>query len=354
MSAFENNSGKVNSAVFKEELLPFSGALRKEVLCGPKFGVDTSIIDLKNGLAMAVCSDPLSLIPSLGMKASAWLSVHLPANDMATTGYAPKYAQVVLNLPTSLSRKDFAEYWQHIHQQCEQLGIAITGGHTGQVEGQNSTISGGGTMFLTAPKESLLSSNNAQSGDAIIVSKSAALSSTAILAMAFPETVKEKLGAEIQQKAANNFWSISVLKEAMIAAKTLIPNKEIHAMHDVTEGGVLGAISEMAQASDCGFSVNNDSLPIHQEVQEVADLFEIDPRFSIGAGSMIMSVKPGNEERLISTLKAENIEATVVGHFTERDKGQQLIENGEEKTFSFNGTDPYWEAFFKAFNAGWK
>src|SRR5690606_17824174 len=130
-----------------------------------QFGVDTSIVDLQNGLAMAMCSDPLSLIPSLGMKASAWLSVHLPANDMATTGQAPQYAQFVLNLPPTLSRKDFAEYWQHIHQQCEALGIAITGGHTGQVEGQNSTISGGGTLFLTAPKESLLSSNNAQAGD---------------------------------------------------------------------------------------------------------------------------------------------------------------------------------------------
>src|SRR5690606_4268794 len=123
-------------------------------------------------------------------------------------------------------------------------------------------------------------------------------------------------------------------------------------MHDVTEGGVLGAISEMAQASQCGFCVNNDTLPIHDEVQTVADLFEIDPRFSIGAGAMIMAVKPGHEEALLSALQAENIETTVVGNFTERDCS--LVENGEENPFQFDGTDPYAEAFFEALNAGWK
>ncbi len=352
MGAFEDQSGKVGAKIFKEDLLNHCGASRPEVIQGPSFGVDTSIIDLGNDLALVVSSDPLSLIPSLGMEISAWLSVHLLANDMSTTGFAPQYAQFVLNLPTSLSRADFKVYWGFIDQLCKAQNIAITGGHTGQISGQESTIAGGGTMFLTAPKTKILTSNGAKAGDTIVVTKSAALSSTSLLAMAFPKTVKEKLGREIQQKAAENFWKISVLKEGKIAASTLQANLDLHAMHDVTEGGVLGALDEMAQASALGFEVTADLIPIEPEVQKVAGLFEIDPLVSIGAGSMIIAVAPEAESILLNSLKSAGIPATAIGCFT-GSVTKIIIKNGSLKEFNFDGTDPYWAAFYNAYSAGW-
>jgi hydrogenase maturation factor len=354
MGAFEDQTGKINAAIFKEDLLSNCGAEREEVICGPDFGVDTAIIRLGNGQALAVSSDPLSLIPSLGMKVSAWLSVHLLVNDMSTTGFAPQYAQFVLNLPPSISREQFQEYWGYIHSLCEELGIAITGGHTGQIPGQESTIAGGGTLFLQAPEHQLLSSSNACAGSSIIVSKQAALSSTSLLAMAFPETVKKHCGEKVQQLAAANFWKLSVLQEALIARQTLKANETLFAMHDVTEGGVLGAIDEMASASGCGFKVEVDKLPITPEVRSVAKVFEIDPFFSTGAGSMLMSVKSGHEEKLIKQLNESGIPAVKVGEFTKAPQKILLTESGEKKPFEFNGIDPYWAAFFKALNASWK
>jgi hydrogenase expression/formation protein HypE len=78
-------SGKIEHGDFDGIILPRCGAVRGEVLTGPAFGTDVSVVDLKNGLGLAMTSDPLSLIPSLGLQESAWLSVHLMANDMATT-----------------------------------------------------------------------------------------------------------------------------------------------------------------------------------------------------------------------------------------------------------------------------
>ncbi len=354
MGAFEDNFGKIGSRIFKEELLPFTGATRKELLRGPAFGVDTAVIDLGNGQAMAVSSDPLSLIPAMGMEASAWLSVHLLVNDMVTTGHSPQFAQFVLNLPPTLSQADFAEYWQHLHRLCQQMDIAISGGHTGQIEGQNSTIAGGGTMFLTAPRDTILTSDKARPGDLIVVTKEAALSSTAILALCFPETVSQALGAVVQKKLAANFRQLSVRNEALLAAQILSPIEELTAMHDVTEGGILGAIGEMAQASRCGFKVENDLIPISEEVQALCRLFDIDPRLSIGAGSMIMAVNQGSEEKLLAALREENIPATVVGRFTPATAGLTLVENDKEKEFDFSGEDPYWQAFFKALKNGWQ
>lgn len=352
MTAFEDFSGKVSSRVFKDELMNLCGAERQEVICGPAFGVDTAIVDLGDGQALAVSSDPLSLIPSLGMKVSAWLSVHLLANDMSTTGFAPQFAQFILNLPPSISQEQFAEYWGFIHEICRELGIAITGGHTGQVPGQESTIAGGGTMFLKAPKDQLLSSNQAQAGDSVILTKHAAISSTAILAMAFPQTVMDTFGKEIQEKASSNFWKLSVLQEALIAARTLKPREELHAMHDVTEGGVLGALTEMAEASGLGFLLDLDEISVPDEVRKVAQLFEIDPLISVGAGAMLMSVRAGFEEKLIRALGENGIPATVIGTFTAETSKLIQQENGAVDEVGFNGKDPYWEAFFKAVEVG--
>lgn len=354
MSAFDDNFGKINSRLFKELLLPKSGKKRKEVSKGPAYGVDVSVIELGDNRALAVSSDPLSLIPSLGLKESAWLSVHLLINDMATTGFAPQYAQFVLNLSPGISRETFEEFWGHIHHFCKESGVSITGGHTGQIEGQESTIPGGGTMFLTAPADQIITSDGAEPGDVIIVTKEAALLSSSILAMSFPETVKNKLGEEVLEKARENFYRTSVLEDALAAAAVLKPNQELKAMHDVTEGGLLGAICEMAGASGCGFEVENEKIPVEEVPRKINGLFEIDPRYCVGAGSMIMAIKPGTEEKLLSHFESKSVPAAVVGQMTTKDSGFKNIVEEKEKEVIFDGTDPYWGAFFKALNEGWK
>ena len=102
-------TGKIQNNFFKSRVFPYCGKIRSEVMVGPEYGVDTSIVQLPNGLAMALTSDPLSLIPTLGLQESAWLSVQLMANDMATTGFAPQYAQFVLNLHSRLTAEDFEQ-----------------------------------------------------------------------------------------------------------------------------------------------------------------------------------------------------------------------------------------------------
>lgn len=353
-NAFDHFSGKITATALEKVLLPKSGYARKDVILGPKHGVDTAVIDLGHNLGLAVSSDPLSLIPTIGPKASAWLSVHLMANDMATTGFAPQYAQFVLNLPPQLSDAAFEEYWHYIHLFCKDIGVAITGGHTGRIEGQNSAISGGGTMFLTAPLDQIITSNGAGPGDVIVMTKETAMNSSAILAMSFPETVKTQLGAEVYDQACEDFYNTSVLGEAVLATEILEHKAELKAMHDATEGGVLGATYEMAQAAGCGFIINSDKLPVGYAQKAITDFFNIDHRFCVGAGAMLMAVKQGTEEKLIKHLHKNAIKATIIGEMTEVKKGYKIIENGEEKDFAYDGVDPYWEAFFKAYKNGMK
>ena len=347
-------SGKISGGGFEQIILPKCGYKRAEVTSGPAFGVDVSVINLPGGLGLALTSDPLSLIPSLGLQESAWLSVHLMANDMATTGFAPMYAQMVLNLPPTLSEEDFATYWGYIHKYCDAIGVAITGGHTGAIEGQNSTIAGGGTMLLTAPANEILLSHKAEAGNVIIVTKECALSSAALLAMCFPETVKNKLGTEVYHQGCELFYQTSSLLDALMATGMQTRDNGVTAMHDVTEGGVLGAIYEMAVASGNGVRVNNEQLPLGDAQQSICNLFGIDSRFCIGAGSMVIAAKPDHADQILQRLTQSHIKATVVGEFTSREQGYQLIENGTESDMPYYSKDPYWDAFFTAYKNGWK
>lgn len=346
--------GKIEHHLFEQFIYNKCGHPRKEVIAGAQFGVDVSVVDLHGGMAMALTSDPLSLIPSLGLQESAWLSVHLMANDMATTGYAPMYGQFVLNLPSSFSKNDFKVYWEYIHKFCSEIKIAITGGHTGFIEGQNSTIAGGGTLVTVAPKNKILLSKSAKSGNVILVTKSCAISSAAILAMSFPETVKDKAGTEIYQHACNSFYHTSSLQDALIAVGENNEHFEITAMHDVTEGGVLGAIYELATASGNGAIIYNDKLPIGEVQAKVCNIFDLDPRYCIGAGSMIITCEKEVSGEVISRLAESNIPCVEVGELCEKKNGITLIENDKKSDLKYREQDPYWAAFFNALKQGWK
>lgn len=346
-------TGKITRPFFKQFLDEKCGEKRPEVTVGPEFGVDVCIINLPNGQAMAMASDPLSLIPTLGLRESAWLSVHLAANDIATTGFAPLYAQLVLNLPSQFSQKEFQIYWDYIHQFSLEAGIAITGGHTGFIEGQNSTIAGAGTFVTIAKQDQLLTSKFAEPGNAILITKSCAISSTAILAKSFPDTVRNKTGIENYHNARESFYDISVLKDALTAVDGEKQN-EVTAMHDVTEGGVLGAIYEMAIASDNGAIIYNDKLPIGETQSLICDVFSLDPRYCIGAGAMIITCKKDAASTIIIQLNENNIPCTEVGMITETSHGIKLEEHGKLSDLTYSEKDPYWEAFFYALKSGWK
>lgn len=346
--------GKIEKDLFEAFIAHQCGYPRSEVIAGPEFGVDVSVVDLGNDKAMTLTSDPLSLIPSLGLEESAWLSVHLMANDMATTGFAPMYGQFVLNLPSTFSEVEFQRYWSYIHRYCQKLEMTITGGHTGFIEGQHSTIAGGGTFISIAPKKNIRLSKYAQPGNVILVTKSCAISSAAILAMSFPETVKAKAGHEIYHRACESFYQTSSLPDALAAVGENASDSAVTALHDVTEGGVLGAIYEMAIASGNGVRVFNDHLPISEAQATICKIFELDPRYCIGAGSMIIACEKDATDTVIARLHSEQIPCVAVGEFCPKEEGVTLVDSEYTRPLTYFDQDPYWAAFYKAIKLKWK
>src|SRR6058998_1210123 len=121
--------GKAGQSILESVIYRSLGASSSQLIVGPAFGADNSILRLGRGRVLVATSDPLSYIPSLGPEASAWLSVHLLASDLTTSGFSPQFGLFDFNLPPTLSDANFAKYWRSFHKECKQLGLSIIGGH---------------------------------------------------------------------------------------------------------------------------------------------------------------------------------------------------------------------------------
>lgn len=290
-------------------------------------------------------TDPVSLIPSLGPKESAWLSVHALASDVATSGVPPRYALFDLNLPPSLSDELLRGYWRSIHTTCQDLGISIIGGHTGRFQGCDYTIVGGSTMFAIGKQNSYVTSDMALAGDDLIATKSAAIEATSILARSFPRTVEKHLGRNILEKAQNLIRKVSVVEDALTASSVGLRQYGVTAMHDVTEGGILSATLEMANASRLGAVVESESIPIVNEVNEVCHLFRIDPSFALGQGSLIVASRPAHTQEVMKVLRRRGIPASIIGRLMKQ-RMYEIRIKGKMRRLAYPREDPYWRAYW--------
>lgn len=100
-------------------------------------------------------------------------------------------------------------------------------------------------------------------------------------------------------------------------------------MHDVTEGGVFGALWEMAEASGVGLDIDLKKIPIRQETIEICEVYDINPYLLISSGAMLIGTDHGS--RLVEELTRAGIHASVIGYAVEgRDR---IVRNGDEKRF---------------------
>src|SRR5438445_12021672 len=118
------------------------GAQRSELVVGPTFRVDNAIYRIGPERVLVATTDPLSYLPSLGPRASSWLSVHLLASDLTTCGFSPQFGLLDFNLPPGLSDYNFARYWDSFRKECKKLEDSIIGVHTGRYPGMDYSIVG--------------------------------------------------------------------------------------------------------------------------------------------------------------------------------------------------------------------
>jgi len=345
--------GKPNRSYLQRVIYRQLGAGKRNVIVGPRFGVDNAVVRIAPKKVMITTADPLSFIPALGARDSAWLSVNLIASDLTTSGFQPQYGVFDFNLPPRMPTRQFTDYWASFHSECRRLGLAIIGGHTGRYEGCDYTVIGAGVMYAVGGESKYLTSEMGQVDDDIVLTKGAAIETTAVLTRAFPNTVRRALGDRLFERAQRYLRKVSTVKDALIAVTVGVRQNGVTSMHDATEGGVIAATCELAAAARLGAELDLKDMPISEETEGICKVFDIDPLTSLSEGSLLLTSNPRKTSKVIARLKTAKIEASVIGQLT---KSGIIYATGDRgrKAIRYPEFDPYWKAYWRATSKHWK
>ncbi|MCI5822312.1 MAG: AIR synthase family protein [Lachnospiraceae bacterium] len=293
--------GKVPENVLKRSVIKQLHYRRDEVIVGPGIGEDCAALALEPDEMVVMSTDPITgTTKDIGK-----LAIQITANDLASAGAEPIGVLLTILLPDGTREIALKRIMEQMELACRDAKMQILGGHTEVTKVVNQPVVSV-TGVAKAKKGQLVTTAGARPGMDIVVTKWIGLEGTTILSKEKEAELKEHFPEEFVDTAISFEQYLSVIPEAAVAVKS-----GVGAMHDVTEGGIFGALWEMAEASDVGLEIDLKKIPIRQETIEVCEYFDVNPYGLISSGSMLMAAEDG--EKLVDRLARAGIPASVVG-----------------------------------------
>lgn len=294
--------GKLDRETLERDVLGHFKTTKKELLLGPVFGVDVAVIRCPSGY-LITSTDPITgEVDDIG-----WYSVHVSCNDVATSGNRPQFVETVIMMGENEEDGRAAEISKGIARAARQVEADVVGGHTERTPGLSHSILVT-TAFAFA--NGYVTAAGAKEGDSIVFTKTAGIEGTSILA----SLLEGRLSA-LARRTVNDGKRLSRLMSVVDEGEAAFREGGVHAMHDPTEGGVLGGLYEMGVGSGLGFRIEESRIPLAESTKEITGELNVDPLRLIASGSMLMAVTPGRVAGVLRAVKGVGVDATVVGRF---------------------------------------
>ena len=311
--------GKVPENVLKRSVLKKIFNKRPEVVLGAGIGEDCAAVQLAEDEQFVISSDPITgTVEDIGK-----LAVQVTVNDLSAAGAEPLGILLTILLPEGPREIKLKQVMADVSAACTAANVQVMGGHTEVTKAVNQILlSVTGVGKVKAGR--LISTAGAKAGMDFVITKWIGLEGTSIIAKEQEERLKEKLPVSLIRDAKNFDQLLSVQAEAAVAVE-----HGVKAMHDITEGGVFGALWEMSEASGVGCEIDLKKIPIKQETVEICEQFGLNPYKLISSGSMLMATEDG--VGLVQALQQQGIHAVIVGKAT--DSNDRVILNDGERRF---------------------
>ncbi|MCD6322633.1 MAG: AIR synthase family protein [Clostridiales bacterium] len=301
--------GKLPNSKLEKLILNDLVARREETVLRPAVGEDCCALKLGDNLCV-ISTDPITAAD----ENAGILAVLVSLNDLAACGAEPVGILSTVLLPIDITEEKIEKLFKTVNEICFKMDIDVLGGHTEVTDSVNKII-----IITTAigkvPSNGLIRSDGAKPGDAILMTKAAGLEGTAIISTDKINEINKILNEIEIEKAKLFINEISVLTEGLLAAKN-----GAHAMHDVTEGGILGAIWEVCSASGYGAEINIESIKIREITNKICDFYNISPLKLISSGSMLITCSQKDKDGIINEICKAGIDCTEIGLITEKNK----------------------------------
>lgn len=290
------------------------------VVIGPGIGLDAAAIDFGSSVLVAK-SDPITFTRAN----QAWYAVHVNANDVACAGARPRWFLATLLLPETARAEDAEGMFGELSAALAELDIELVGGHTEVTAGLDRALVAG-TMLGEVRREQLIDNRRVRPGDDLVLIKGIAIEGTAILAREKASELSSRFSEAWLTQARGYLRrpGISVVREATRVTQVIKP----HAMHDPTEGGLVGALRELAAAGRVGIRLFGDNVNVYPETEALAAEFGLDPLGLIASGALLVATAPHETDLLLEAIRDDGTEAFVIGKALAPDEGLILEERG--------------------------
>jgi hydrogenase expression/formation protein HypE len=320
-------SGKLDIDILKG-LLEKHTLLDPRVIIGPKIGEDAAVIDLSEEADhyCVVTSDPITFTTD----EIGYYGVVVNLNDIATMGGIPRWFLATLLFPEEGTDLGLIEkVFSQIHNACHQFGISFIGGHTEITPGIVRMILSG-HMIGEVKKDRLLTTSGARAGDLLLVVKGVCIEGTSIMAREREtELLAKGIPRSLIEKARNFIFNpgIDILQAAHVACEAV----SVHSMHDLTEGGLINGVVEMALASEKEIEVDFGKVRIYEESQILCKEYGLDPLGVIASGALLLTLSPQDLPLLQKAFQKASIPFKVIGKVKEGPARVLTIEGNEIK-----------------------
>lgn len=317
--------GKLDSSLLEDLVFKHLKYRRSDVKARPGIGLDCATLDFGE-YDCVVSSDPISAATNdIGR-----LAVHINCNDIATQGVAPMAMTLVLLLPEGTTTKQLEDIMKQAGSEAAAIGVEIVGGHTEITDAVNKPVAVATCFGKTSSRRENF---EMKPGDKVLMSKLAGLEGTAIVCSDAGDQLDFLTSEEIRHgKSLMN--QLSVIKEGIISG-------EVGAcgMHDVTEGGILGAVWEICQVANLGVKLYEDKIPVDPVTVKLAQNLDFDYLRLISSGSMIIVAEASRASEIIKRCEVVGVSVSEIGELTSEDEGCKILVDSHKEEAKDGGPD---------------
>ena len=312
------------------ELIADTGAPDPRVLLGPAVGEDCAVLNIDGGIdgrCIIATADPITF----AAERAGWYAVQVNANDIASSGGIPRWFLPTALLPASGAPDDARRLFAELARACRELGIAIIGGHTEVTAAVTRPVIAGAMLGEPARPGRVISTGGARDGDSIILTTGVAIEGAAILAAECAADLRAAgIAADIIARAAAYLDDpgISIVKAARALCDAV---DDIHSIHDITEGGLITALREVAAASGLGLVLEAESTPVLPECAAICEALRIDPLGLIGSGALLATMPASAVPNALRALDRIGVAGWEIGQMIEPELGLWLIDRTGER-----------------------
>lgn len=340
-------SGKVSDTTLRRSILKEVQKVNQEAL-SPMVGGGAGVVpnchvsgglsragEVSEGEMQATLYSAMQTVSGEGLL-TAYLAAVRAANSLSAKGAIPKSATISLTVPESMDERDLRKMHERYCEYLQQHNITIVGGHTAvsavvtepvvsvqMIGAGESGASAEGKNRPAEPEETRAEAEkpNAFLGLDIVMTKTCGLGGTALLAGHFTDELVTRYPRRFIERAAEFLAETEENAEGYLA----VADGAAY-VHAAAEGGVFGALWELAEYAQCGLEIELPAIPILQETVEICEYFDVNPYQLRTEGVFLILTEHGN--RLRESLEEKGIPAAVIGKTV---PGlDRAVRNGEE------------------------